>query len=120
MYSSECVEVDPGGFIVCEVVHCPVPQEELCFVNSKAGLGLMFNIFEQSNQDGVINSLSIRDKTKLPIAVQRGQEVGNLHLIVTVEIPGNVLSTSSLSTSDKLRSSYFNCFFFFELFFFVS
>ena len=74
MYASECVEVAPGGFTVCEVVHCPVPQEELCFV-SKAVLGLIFNVFNQSNQDGVINSLSIRNKTKLPITVQSGQEI---------------------------------------------
>ena len=86
MYASERVEVDPGGFTVCKVVHCPVLQEERCFVNSKAGSGLMFNVFEQSNQDGVINSLSIRNKTKLPITVQRGQIIGNLYLVETVEI----------------------------------
>ena len=46
MYASERVEVNPGGFTVCEVVHFPVPQEELCFVNSKAGSEIMFNVFE--------------------------------------------------------------------------
>ena len=59
------------------------------------------------NEDGIINSLSIRNKTKLPITVQRSQEIGNLYLVETVELPGNVLSTSSLSTSNKFSSSYF-------------
>ena len=76
-------------------------------MNSRAGSGLMFNIFEQSNQAGIINSLSIRNKTKLPITVQRGQEIGNLYLAETVEIPGYVLSTSSLGTLNKFSSSYF-------------
>lgn len=48
MYATERVKVAPGGFKVCEVIHCPVPQKEQCFVNSKAGSGLMFNVFEQS------------------------------------------------------------------------
>ena len=107
MYANGCVEVAPGGFKVCEVVHCPVLQGEFCFVNSKAGSRLMFKVFEQSNQDGVIISLSIRNKTKLPITVQRSQEIFNLYLVETVEIPGNILSSSSLSTPDKFSSSYF-------------
>ena len=54
-------------------------------MNSKAGFRLMLNFFEQSNKNGVINSFSIRNKTKLPITVQRGQEIGNLDIIETVE-----------------------------------
>ena len=82
----------------------PVACDGLCFVNAKAELGLLFNVFKQSNQDGLINSLSIKNKTKLPITVQRGQEIGNLYLVETVKIPGNVLSTSSLSTLNKFSS----------------
>ena len=84
MYTSECDEVAPGGFTVCEVVHCPILQEELCFVNNKAGSGIVFNVFEQSNQDGKINSLSLVNKTDLPITIQPGQQVGSLHLAETV------------------------------------
>ena len=80
------------------MVHVPIARDELCFVNAKAGLGLSFNIFEQSNQDSVINSLSMVNKTETPITIQRGQQVGSLHLVETVNIPGNVLN-SSLSSS---------------------
>ena len=52
----------------------------------------MFNVFEQSNQDGMTNSLGIRNKTKSPIIVQKGLEIGNLYLVETFKIPGNVLS----------------------------
>ena len=76
-------------------------------MNSKAGLVLMFNDIEQSNQDGIINSLSIRNKTKLPITVQHSQEIGSLYLVETIEISGNVLSTSSLSTLNEFSSLYF-------------
>ena len=77
---------------------CPVACEELCFENTKAGLGLLLNVFEQSNQVGVINSLSIVNKTELPITIQLGQQVGSLHLAETVNILGNILN-SSLSSS---------------------
>ena len=43
----------------------------------------------------------------MPITVQRGQEIGNLDLVETVEIPVNILYTSLLSTSNKFSSSYF-------------
>ena len=71
----------------------------------------MLNVFEQLNQDSVINSLSIRNKTKLPITVQCNQEIGILYLVETVEKPGNVLSISSLSTSNKSSSLFFFIFF---------
>ena len=58
-YTSERVKIAPGGFAVCEVVHCPVLQEKPCFFNSKARLGLLFNVLNQSNKDSVINSLYI-------------------------------------------------------------
>ena len=54
MYASERVKVAPGGFTVCKVDQCPFLQEDLSFVNSKAGLGLEFNTFEQSNQDALL------------------------------------------------------------------
>ena len=98
MYAREMVEISPGATVLCGVVHVPVARDELCFVNAKAGLGLLFNVFEQSNQDGVIHSLSIVNKTELPITIQRGQQVGSLHLVETVNIPGHVLN-SSLSSS---------------------
>ena len=63
MYTSEIIEISPGATVLCGVVHVPVARDELCFLNAKAGLGLLFNVFEQSNQDGVINSLSIVNKT---------------------------------------------------------
>ena len=75
------VEISPGATILCGVIHVPVAHDELCFVNTKAGLGLLFNVFEQSNQDGVINSLSMVNKTELPITIQRRQQVGSLHLV---------------------------------------
>ena len=65
------VEISPGATVLCGVVHVPVARVESCFVNIKAGLGLLFNVFEQSNQEGVINSLSIANKTELLITIQR-------------------------------------------------
>jgi hypothetical protein len=90
----------------------PITRDELCFVNAKAGLGLSFNVFKQSNKDGVINSLSITNKSESPVTVQRGQQVGSLHLVETVKIPGNVLNTSnsssiSLNRLNKFSSPYF-------------
>ena len=112
IYAGEKVEISPGATVACSVVHMPITRDELCFVNAKAGLGLSFNFFEQSNEDGVINSLSITNKSESPITVQRGQQVGSLHLVETVEIPGNVLNTSNsssitLNRLNKFSSPYF-------------
>ena len=41
MYSSKKVEISPGANVLCGVVHVPVAHYELCFVNAKAGLGLL-------------------------------------------------------------------------------
>ena len=62
MYTSEMVEISPGATVLCGVVHVPLACDELCSVNAKAGPGLLFIVFEQSNQDGVINfsAFSIR------------------------------------------------------------
>ena len=49
MYASEMVEISPGATVLCGVVHVPIARDELCFVNAKAGSGLLFNVFEQSN-----------------------------------------------------------------------
>ena len=84
MYASEMVEISPGANVLCGVVHVPVARDELCFVNAKAGLGLLFNAFKQSNQDGVINFLNMVNNTGLPITIQRGQQAGSLHLVETV------------------------------------
>ena len=43
------VEISPGATVLCGVVHVPVARDKLCFVNAKSGLGLLFNVFEQSN-----------------------------------------------------------------------
>ena len=48
MCASEMVEISPGATVLCGVVHVPVARDELCFVNVKSGLGLLFNVFEQS------------------------------------------------------------------------
>ena len=110
MYASEMVEISPGATVKCGVVHVPVPKNELCFVNAKVGSGFTFDLFKESNKDGIINSLSIANKSDMPITIQRGQQVGSLYLVETVKIPGNVLSSSlssSLNLSNKLSSSYF-------------
>ena len=78
-----------------------VPKNELCFVNAKIGLGLTFDLFEQSNKDGIIKSLSIVNKSDLPLAIQRGQQVGSLYLVETVNFPGNILSSSLSSATFK-------------------
>ena len=104
------VEISPGANVKCGVIHVPVPKNELCFVNAKVGSGFTFDLFIESNKDGTINSLSIANKTEMPITIQRGQQVGSLYLVETVEIPGNILSSSlssSLNLSNKLSSSYF-------------
>ena len=90
----------------------PVACDELCFVSAKAGLGLLFNVLTQSNQDGVINSLSIVNKTEFPITIHCSQQVASLHLLETVDIPGNVLNFSlssslTLNSFKKVSSSYF-------------
>ena len=71
MYARVMVEISPGAIVLCGVVHVPVARDELCFVNAKAGLGILFNVFKQSNQDGILNSFSIVNKTELPITIQR-------------------------------------------------
>ena len=108
MYASEMFEVSPVATVLCGVVHVPIARDELCFVNAKAGMGLSFNVFEQSNQDGVINSLSMVNKTETPITIQRRQQVGSLHLVRTVDIPGNVFISSSSSSSLILNSLILN------------
>ena len=64
MYASEMVEISPGATVLCGLDHKPVANDELCFVNAKAGLSLLFNVLEQSNQQCIINSLSIVNKTE--------------------------------------------------------
>ena len=94
MYASEMVEISPGATVKCGMIHVPITKNELCFVNAKVGLGLTFDTFKESNKDDIINSLSIANKTEMPITIQRGQQVGSLYLVETVKIPGNVLSSS--------------------------
>ena len=45
MYTSEMVEISPSATVLCGIVHVPVARDDLCFVNAKAGLGLLFNVF---------------------------------------------------------------------------
>ena len=52
IYASECVVVAPEVVTQVGVIHCPVEKHELCYVNSVAGLGLLFNIFKEAYQDG--------------------------------------------------------------------
>ena len=54
-YASECVVVAPEGVTQVGVINCPVDKHKLCYANSAAGLGLFFDIFEESNQDIQIN-----------------------------------------------------------------
>ena len=105
---------------------CACLKNELCFVNAKVGLGLNFDLFKQSNKDGVINSLSTVNKTELPLAIHCGQQVGSLYLVETVKISGKILSSSlsslSLNILNKLSSSYFyvsSHFSFFFVFYFL-
>ena len=84
---AKMVDIAPGSSTMCGVVHCPVPCDELCFVDSKVELGLSFNVFEQSNKDGAINYLSIQNKTELHLTIQRRQQIGTLYLEETVKIP---------------------------------
>ena len=69
MYASEMVKISTGATVKCGVVHVPVPKNELCFVNAKVGLGFTFDLFEESNKDGIINSLSIANKSDMLIAI---------------------------------------------------
>ena len=93
MYAFEMVEISPGATVQCGMVYVPVARDEICFVNAKAGLGLLYNFFEQSNQYGVINSLSIVNKTEFHITIQHRQQVRSLHLMETVNIPRNILNS---------------------------
>ena len=76
-------------------------------MNANIGLGFTFGLFKQSNKDGVINSLSIVNKSKLPVTIQCRGQYGSLYLVETVNIPGNVLSSSlsSLNLLNKFSSS---------------
>ena len=76
----------PGATINCGVFCVPVPKNELCFVNAKVGLGFTFDLFEESNEDGMINSLSIVNKSDSPITIQRGQQIGSLYLVEIVKV----------------------------------
>ena len=67
IYAGEKVDISHGATIECGVVHVPITHDELCFVNSKSGLSLLFNVFDQSNKDSGINSLSITNKSELPV-----------------------------------------------------
>ena len=92
IYTSECFVVAPEGITQVGVIHCPYKKHELCYVNSAAGSGLLFDVFEEANQDSQINSIRIINKTNKPITVQQGQKIGNLFLVETVEILGNGIS----------------------------
>ena len=81
------VEISPDAIVKFGVVHVPVPKNELCFVNAKAGLGFTFDLFEESNKDGIINSLSIANKSDMLITIQRRQQVGSFYLMETVKFP---------------------------------
>ena len=107
IYAIECVVVALEGITQVGVIHCPVKKHELCYVNSAAGSGLLFNVFEEANQDGQINSIRIINKTDKPITVQRGQQIGNLFLVETVNILGNVILSNSANLVNRYTSSYF-------------
>ena len=72
------VEILPNATVKCGVVQVPVPKNELFFLNAKVGLGFTFDLYEQSNKYGVINSLSIVNKSNSPITIQHGQQIGSL------------------------------------------
>ena len=57
------------------------------------------------------------NKTEMPFTIKRGQQVGSLHLVETVNILGNVLNSSlssslTLNALDKFSFSYFSFLFF--------
>ena len=109
MNTSKTVEISVGATFLCGVVHVPVACDELCFVNAQSGLGLLIKNFRQSNKDGVLNFLSIINKTKLLITIQRRQQVGLLHLKKML-IPGfffisSFSSSLTLNTFDKVSST---------------
>ena len=87
--------VAPEGVTQVGVILCPVEKQKLCYVNSAAGLGLLFKVFKEFNQDGQINLIHIINKTNKPITAQQEKKIGNLFLVETVEIPGNVISSDS-------------------------
>ena len=107
IYASECVVVAPEGITQVGVIHCPVKKHKLCYINSVTGLGLSFDVFKEANQDSQINSIHITNKTDKLITVQRGQHLGNLFLVETVNIPGNVIFSNSATLVNKYTSSYF-------------
>ena len=82
------IEISPGATVACSVVHMPITHDELFFVNTKAGMGLLFKVFKQSIGDGVVNSLSITNKSESPVTVLCSQQVRSLCLAETVKIPG--------------------------------
>ena len=43
---SEKVENVPGATVAISVVQLPITCVELCFVNNKAGLGFIINVFK--------------------------------------------------------------------------
>ena len=61
----------------CFESQCPVPHDEICCDDSKVGLGLLFKVFKQLNKDGAINSLSVQNKTDLPLTIQLCQQFGS-------------------------------------------
>ena len=97
------VEILFGATVKCGVVQVPIPKNELCFVNAKVGLELTFILFEHSSKDEEINSLSIVNKSKPPVTFQCRQQVGSLYLVGTVDIPGNVLSSSLYSSLNLMN-----------------
>ena len=59
------------------------------------------------------------------MTIQHRQKVGSLHLVETVDIPGNVLNSSlsfssTLNTLNKVSSSYFFVSYSFDFFLFTS
>ena len=76
-YAIERAVVAPEGVNWVGVIHCPIEKQKLCYANSASCSGLLFDVFEESNQDGQINSIQITNKTDKPIAVQQAQQIGN-------------------------------------------
>ena len=62
MYASDMVEISPGATVLCGVVHGPLAHDKFCFINTKARLGLLFNIFNNLIKTVLLtlSALSIR------------------------------------------------------------
>lgn len=78
--------------VSCSVAHMSITCDELFFVNTKAGLDLSFNVFEQYNEDCVINSLSFTNKYEFLLLFLATNKLNLCFLLRPVKILCAILS----------------------------